>query len=131
MIKLLIGLWGHFESKRRRQIGIVVILTILASFAEVISIAAIIPFLGVLVTPEKFIDNKWAGVIVETFNLSSQDQIILPITIIFTAFQILIFKTESSARFTFWSETFSISGASFSLIIFNLKISASSFFLSS
>lgn len=89
MIKLLIGLWGHFESKRRRQIGIVVILTILASFAEVISIAAIIPFLGVLVTPEKFIDNKWAGVIVETFNLSSQDQIILPITIIFIVVVIL------------------------------------------
>ncbi len=50
---LLIRLWAHIRPQRRRQLVVLLGLSVLASFAEVVSIGAVLPFLGVLTAPEK------------------------------------------------------------------------------
>jgi ATP-binding cassette subfamily B protein len=50
---LLSRLWAHIRPRRRRQLVLLLGLSILASFAEIISIGAVLPFLGVLTAPEQ------------------------------------------------------------------------------
>lgn len=51
---LISRLWSHFKPNRRKQILPIIILTLLSSFAEVLSIGIILPFLAFLSSPEKF-----------------------------------------------------------------------------
>lgn len=81
--RLVKDFFAHFSSRRKRQFGLLVFLMIAASFAEVLSIGAVLPFLGVLVAPEKV----WEYSLVrETFGLigiSSSAQLLLPLTLLF------------------------------------------------
>ena len=45
--QLLRRLWVHITPLRRGQLGLLFVVMILASFAEVVSIGAVVPFLGV------------------------------------------------------------------------------------
>jgi ATP-binding cassette subfamily B protein len=58
---------------------------IIVSFAEVISIGAILPFLGVLTSPELVYQNAFMQPIIQTLELNSANQLILPLTIVFIA----------------------------------------------
>ena len=50
---LLHSLWQHITPRRRGQFGLLLVLMLLASFAEILSIGAVLPFLGVLTAPER------------------------------------------------------------------------------
>jgi len=56
---------------------------ILSSFAEVFSIGAVIPFLGALTAPSKVFDHPFVRPLINTLGLTTPDQILLPLTIIF------------------------------------------------
>jgi ATP-binding cassette subfamily B protein len=56
---------------------------ILASFAEVLSIGAVLPFLGALTAPNRIFEHPAAQAYIQHFGLTSADQILLPITIAF------------------------------------------------
>jgi hypothetical protein len=56
--QLLRRLWSQFESRRRVQLKLLLALTVIASFAEVLSIGAALPFLAVLTSPEKLFDIR-------------------------------------------------------------------------
>jgi ABC-type bacteriocin/lantibiotic exporter with double-glycine peptidase domain len=56
---------------------------ILASFAEVVSIGAVLPFLGVLTAPERVFGHELAQPIIVAFGLLDPSQLVLPLTIIF------------------------------------------------
>ena len=58
--ELLQLLWLHISNRRRKQYGLLLILMIFGSFAEVLSISAVLPFLAVLVAPEKIFENPLA-----------------------------------------------------------------------
>ena len=47
-------LWQHISPQRRRQFGLLLVLMILSSFAEILSIGAIMPFLAILTNPHSF-----------------------------------------------------------------------------
>ncbi len=80
----LIGrLWRHIALRRRRQFGLLLIMMIIASFAEVFSIGAILPFLGVLTAPQKVFDHGLAQPVIQFLNLTSPDQLLFPLTIVF------------------------------------------------
>ena len=49
----LIILWRHLPKRRHKQFYALVFLMIIASFAEILSVGAVIPFLGVLTGPEQ------------------------------------------------------------------------------
>ena len=57
---LLFKLWHHMSLKRRHQFILLLVLMLVASFAEIISIGSVIPFLSALTSPENFFINPLA-----------------------------------------------------------------------
>lgn len=56
---------------------------ILGSFAEMLSIGAVLPFLGVLTNPDRVFDHPAARPIIQILGLTSADQLLLPLTMAF------------------------------------------------
>jgi ABC-type multidrug transport system fused ATPase/permease subunit len=83
LTQLLRRLWPHINSRRRVQFGLLFLLMILASFAEVVSIGAVLPFLGALTTPDRIFDHSLAQPLIHVLNLTEPKQLLLPLTIIF------------------------------------------------
>jgi len=81
--KLLRRLWHHISPRRRMQFSILFLLMILASFAEVVSIGAVLPFLGVLTAPERVFGHQLAQPLIQALGLSEPKQLLLPLTIVF------------------------------------------------
>ncbi|MEQ8268821.1 MAG: ABC transporter ATP-binding protein [Parvibaculum sp.] len=77
--------WGHMKLRRKRQVSLLVVPVLVAGFAEMISVGAIIPFLSVLASPETMF--KLDAVVQLSFflGLESADQLRLPLTILFCA----------------------------------------------
>ena len=84
LLKLLARLWQHINPRRRLQFGLLFLVMILASLAEVISIGAVLPFLGALTAPERIFIHPFAQSLVHTFNLTEPRQLLLPLTIVFS-----------------------------------------------
>jgi len=78
---LLISFWKYLDKRHKRRSWLIFILMIIVSFAEVISIGAILPFLGVLTSPELVYQNAFMQPIIQTLELNSANQLILPLTI--------------------------------------------------
>lgn len=58
---------------------------IFTSFAEVLSIGAVLPFLGVLASPEKVFGAEWLQPAIHAFGIEKPVQLILPLTVAFAA----------------------------------------------
>ena len=80
---LLARLWHHISPRRRGQFGLLLVLMILASFAEILSIGAVLSFLAVLTTPDLVFENPVAQPLIQTLGLASAEQLLLPLTIAF------------------------------------------------
>lgn len=80
---LLIRLWMHIGIRRRRQLSLLAVLMVVSSFAEVLSIGAVFPFLAVLTSPQYFYEQPIAKPLITLFDIPSADQLLLPITILF------------------------------------------------
>ena len=83
------NLWQHLSHRRQKQFYLLVILMIIGSFSEVISLGAILPFLGVLTAPEQVYQHHLMQPFIEALNLTEPKQLILPITITFIALTLL------------------------------------------
>ena len=81
--KLLRRLWRHISSRRRGQLGLLLVLMLLASFAEILSIGAVLPFLGVLTAPERVFEHTAAQPIIQTMGLTAPQQLVLPLAVAF------------------------------------------------
>ena len=80
---LLKRLWHHISPRRRGQFGLLLILMVLASFAEILSIGAVLPFLAVLTAPERVFAHAAAQPIIQALGLTMPAQLLLPLTIAF------------------------------------------------
>ena len=80
---LLKRLWHHISPRRRGQFGLLLVLMLLASFAEILSIGAVLPFLGVLTAPERVFEHSAAQPIIQALGLTMPAQLLLPLTIAF------------------------------------------------
>ena len=56
---------------------------VLASFAEIVSIGAVVPFLGALTSPESIFEHPMAQSFITLLGLTSPEQLLFPLTIIF------------------------------------------------
>jgi ATP-binding cassette, subfamily B, bacterial PglK len=83
IINLLKRLWHHISARRRGQFGILLVLMLLASVAEILSIGAVLPFLWVLTAPERIFEHAAAQPIIHMFGLIKPAQLLLPLTIAF------------------------------------------------
>ena len=79
----IISLWAHLQSRRKRQLLILTPLMIVASFAEVLSIGAVLPFLTVLTSPEEVFTNELAQSLIKLLHIKSAQDLLLPVTLIF------------------------------------------------
>lgn len=82
-LSLLKCLWGHLEVKRKRQLFGLMTLMVFCSIAELISIGAFFPFLGVMTNPNQLFEMSIMSSIKKLFSISSPDQLLLPLTFIF------------------------------------------------
>jgi len=76
-------LWGALTKRRRIQFFLLTLLMILGSFLEVVSIGIVIPFLGILVAPEKIFQNETLQPLFQLFGFSNPSELLFPITIVF------------------------------------------------
>jgi ATP-binding cassette subfamily B protein len=83
MILNLKKLWGHLSKRRQYQFWILIIIMIIASFAEILSLGAVIPFLGAITSPETVYTNNFLQPFFSYFEIESAEQTVLPLTIVF------------------------------------------------
>jgi ABC-type multidrug transport system fused ATPase/permease subunit len=76
-------LWGHLLPRRKKQLAVLSVLMIVASFAEVFTIGAVIPFLGVLTAPEKIFAHELAQPFITLLQIQSAQDLLLPFTLLF------------------------------------------------
>lgn len=105
-IQLVIRLWSHIAIRRRLQFKLLLALMILVSLTEVISIGAVLPFLGALTAPDRIFEHSAAQPFIHMLGLTSADQLLLPLTILFSLAAIMagslrIFLSWASIRLSF------------------------------
>jgi len=80
---LLRRLWRHMSKKRHRQLAMLLVLMFFSSVAEILSIGAVIPFLGILSSPEQVFYSEAIQPIIKFFDFKSPKDLVWPITICF------------------------------------------------
>ncbi len=79
--QLLSRLWRHISKRRRGQFALLLGLTALSSLAEVVSIGAVLPFIGILTQPEKVFASPLLAGVVQALGIMSGAELVLPLTI--------------------------------------------------
>ena len=83
IIILLKSLWHHISRRRRRQFGLLLVLMVLTAFTEILSIGAVLPFLGVLTAPDRVFELPIAQPVIQILNLTEPKQLLMPLTVAF------------------------------------------------
>lgn len=81
---LLIRLWGHLHRRRQLQFLFLMGLTLFSAFAEVFTIGAVLPFLGVLTAPELVFKYPLIVELASLLGIHSAQELVLPVTILFS-----------------------------------------------
>lgn len=83
IFSLLPRLWRHVTLRRRAQLILLFLLMVAASVAELVSIGAVLPFLGVLTSPDKVFEHVLAQPMIHAMKLTEPEQLLAPLTILF------------------------------------------------
>jgi ATP-binding cassette subfamily B protein len=76
-------LWAAIPGRRRAQLLALLVFTMVASLAEVFSIGAVLPFLGVLTAPEKVFAHEYAQPLIAYLGITEPRGLLLPATVLF------------------------------------------------
>ena len=82
-IKILVRLFQHISRRRRYQFAGLLSLTMLSSLAEVVSLGAVVPFIGILTQPETVFHAPLISRIVRWFGITSAQGLVLPLVVSF------------------------------------------------
>jgi ATP-binding cassette, subfamily B, bacterial PglK len=82
---LLTELWHHTSRRRRQQFILLLGLMVVSGFAEVISLGAVLPFLGALTSPERVLNHRILGHFLRTLGVTASNELVLPLTVAFGA----------------------------------------------
>jgi ATP-binding cassette, subfamily B, bacterial PglK len=93
-------LWKHLTKRRRKQFFILLIIMIAASIMEVVSVGAVVPFLGVLTSPEKIYQHHLTQPLIEILEITDASQLLLPLTIIFVMVTLIAAATRALLLYT-------------------------------
>jgi ATP-binding cassette subfamily B protein len=77
------------SERRKKQFGILLILVVLASLAEMGNIGALLPFLGALTSPDKVYAHSYTQPFISFFGIENAQALLLPLTLIFASFALL------------------------------------------
>jgi ABC-type bacteriocin/lantibiotic exporter with double-glycine peptidase domain len=76
-------LWRHIGARRRAQFLLLLSLMIFASFSEVLTIGAVLPFLMVLTSPQSVLEYPLAQPLIAFFGISGSGELLLALTVAF------------------------------------------------
>ena len=82
---LLVCLWQRLSRRRRRQFVLLFGLMLVSAFADVVSLGAVLPFLGILSAPDRVFSRPLVARLAQAWGLTSSDQLVLPLTVAFAA----------------------------------------------
>jgi ABC-type multidrug transport system fused ATPase/permease subunit len=82
-LKPLLRVWHHLSPRRHAQFMVLLTLMILASFAEIMSIGALLPFLAILTDPERVFMHPNAQTLIQLLAIKEPQQLLLPLTTVF------------------------------------------------
>ena len=74
--KMLVRLWHQLRPRRKRQFKAIIALVVVSALAEVVSLGAILPFLGVLTAPERVIRQPLVGRLMSLVGATSASQLV-------------------------------------------------------
>lgn len=81
LARLLWRLWNHLSQRRKAQFALVSVLTLISALAEVVSLGAIVPFLGVLIAPQKALANPYVRALANLVGVEVSSGELLPLAI--------------------------------------------------
>jgi ATP-binding cassette, subfamily B, bacterial PglK len=82
-IALIKQMYGFISKRRRTQLKLLLILTLLGAVAEIVSIGAIVPFIGVLTQPEVIFDYPFISKIIIFFGIQDTSELVIFLAIAF------------------------------------------------
>ena len=82
-LNLYTRLWHHLTRRRQRQLRLLICLMLVSAFAEVVSLGAVLPFLGILVAPDRVFSYPIVADVAQSWGITSADQLVLPLTVMF------------------------------------------------
>jgi ATP-binding cassette, subfamily B, bacterial PglK len=82
---LLMRLWRHLSRRRRRQFVLLMVLILVGALAEVVSLGAVLPFIGILISPERAFKVAIVAKFARTLGITSPHQLLFPLTVVFVA----------------------------------------------
>jgi ATP-binding cassette, subfamily B, bacterial PglK len=114
---LIHRLWAHISVRRRWQFLMLLVLTMFSSFAEVVSLSAVLPFIAVITQPDKLFNFPLITDIAHKLGIEKGADLVIPLTILFIVASVLsaviriflVWSSISIAKFT---------GADISLVVF-------------
>lgn len=113
----LITLWHHLSKRRQKQFWLLLILMIIASLSEIISVGAVIPFLGIITAPEQVYQHPLMQPVIQILELTEPSQLILPLTIFFIVAALLAGSIRLTLLYVMTRLSFS-TGADLSISIY-------------
>lgn len=89
ILNLLLRLSKYFSVRRRKQLWLVFGSLILSSLLEVISLGALLPFLGVLMSPDKVMSYPLVIKINSYLGINTAQQLVMPLSYLFISLAIV------------------------------------------
>ena len=80
---LVIRVWRYLSHHRQKQFYLLLVLTLISGFSEFISLGLIIPFLGVIVSPETAYSQPFVAELSAIVGIKTESQLILTLTMMF------------------------------------------------
>ena len=80
---LIFRLFSFIGSKRRVQLCVLFFLMILSSFAEIVSLGIVFPFLAVLTDPESIYNSSYILPLIKILRIESPSELLIPLTALF------------------------------------------------
>jgi ABC-type multidrug transport system fused ATPase/permease subunit len=85
MLKLIIRLKSHLSFNRKKQLFFLFLLMVSLSFAELFSLASIVPFISIFLNPELYYSHPRLSPFIDFFKIQNKDGLFLFITIVFVS----------------------------------------------
>ena len=101
-LNLLVSLWHHLTLRRQRQFVLLMGLMLISAFVEVVSLGAVLPFLGILVSPDRVLHHPVSAAVVQSWGVTSSDQLVLPLAVAFAAVALI---AGAIRLFLLWAST--------------------------
>ena len=104
-INIIKRLYSHLHSKRKRDLFILLFLSIFSSLAEAMSIAILIPFISIFISPDTYLVNDSLKFFFDIFNINNRDDFLAAVSFIFIV--IVILSSFIKIKFVHISNRFS------------------------